>query len=65
MKKEIIRLKSELAANGGIIPDSWIPWLEAIKLLLKAFELFLPDEWDEICEDVIAAINLFEAANNS
>jgi len=62
MKKEIEKLYAELQSNNGIVPDSWKPYLTIFKLLLKAAEIFTPDNIDKIIEEIIAAINLFEAA---
>lgn len=62
MKKEILKLYAELQANKGIMPESWIPYVEVFKLLLKAAEIFTPDNIDKIIEEIIAAITLFEAA---
>ena len=62
MKNQILKLHAELVANGGIVPDSWLPYLELIKLGLKLAEFWTSDDIDKIIEEIIAAINLLEAA---
>ena len=54
------KLYAELIANKGIVPDSWLPWLSVIKILLKLAELFTNDEIDKIIEEIIAAIVIAE-----
>jgi hypothetical protein len=58
---EVHKLHAELVANGGIVPDSWLPWLAVIKILLKLAELFTNDEVDKIIEEIIAAITIAES----
>jgi len=60
IQARVLALQAELKANKGIVPDSWKPWLEEIKLLLKMAEIFTPDNIDTIIEEIITAINVAE-----
>jgi hypothetical protein len=59
------KLNTELANNGGIIPASWLPWLNAIKLVLDAVMIFAGPELLAICNVILAAINAAEGVSNS
>jgi hypothetical protein len=62
MKAKILQLQAELQANKGIVPDSWKPYLELIKLLLVISELFEDADTRVIIQEIIAAISLAESA---
>ena len=62
MKAKILQLQAELQANKGIVPDSWKPYLELIKLLLVISELFEDTDTRVIIQEIIAAITLAESA---
>jgi len=62
MKAKILQLQAELQANKGIVPDSWKPYLELIKLLLVISELFEDADTRVIIQEIIAAITLAESA---
>jgi hypothetical protein len=51
---------AELTANGGIMPASWVPFADAIKLAAQIVELFAGPELKAICQVVITAINAAE-----
>jgi len=60
MKAKILQLQAELQANKGIVPDSWKPYFELIKLLLVISELFEDADTRVIIQEIIAAIELAE-----
>lgn len=61
MKKELLKLQSELQANQGIMPDSWKPYCKLLVELLTLLELFVNSKYQVIIAEIIAAI---EAAEN-
>ena len=58
MVKEIKGLHAELEANGGIVPESWYPYIGLFKVLLKVAKLFTGEKVDDIIDKVLAAIDL-------
>ena len=60
-EKILNHLKADLAANGGIAPDKWKPYLNFLKDFLIILELFENPQWKADSEIIIAAINLFES----
>ena len=63
MQARVEKWDKELKDNGGIVPASWIPILDDIKLiceLIGFFRLLLPKQVCEALDAIIAAINLAE-----
>jgi hypothetical protein len=52
----VSKLSSELTANQGIVPASWLPYLEAIKFLCEGIVLFAGPELKAIITVILAAI---------
>jgi len=62
MKKQIInsikKHHSELQANNGVVPDSWIPYIDFLKIFLHIAKLFTSDEIDLLIDELLAAIEI-------
>ena len=60
LKHEITQLHSELNANGGIMPPSWIPCANLLITVLTIARPFLPKNVQAIIDILIAAIKAAE-----
>jgi hypothetical protein len=56
----VANLSTVLEANGGVVPNSWLPYLDAIKLACDIVELFAGPELKAIINVLLAAINAAE-----
>jgi hypothetical protein len=52
----ITDLHKELTVNNGIVPASWLPYLNAFKFLCEGVELFAGPELKAIITVILAAI---------
>lgn len=54
---------TELRANGGVVPATWLPYLEAIKILCEVADGLVTSggEADKILKEIIIAIEAAEA----
>lgn len=59
---QIQSLKAALDANGGIVPDAWLPYIELLVLGLKLAKIFTNDKIDAIIDEILAAIALLNNA---
>jgi hypothetical protein len=47
-------------AGKGIIPDSWVPWVDLIEFLLKFIYPWMSAKIRKIIDKILQAINLFQ-----
>jgi len=50
----------EFEDNKKAIPVSWVPYLDAIKIVLELVEFFMGPEGKSIVNEILVAIDAFE-----